>query len=245
MEPFAYEDSYKIEKTFWWFAGRRFFLKRIFERFLDKSENLLLLDAWCGSGGTLEFLRSFGTTIGIDLSTDALHFCKKNNLGNLLQGDINHLPIKSKRFDCVVALDLLEHLEDETVCLKEFHRILKPGGFLITFVPAYQFMWSYMDEIGHHFRRYSRHDLCEVLSRSGYTLKWLSSFNLFLFPFIFAARKIKALLGGHITANIPSDVKALPEFQNYCFTKLMFLEGAISEISPLPFGLSFICVSQK
>ena len=245
MESFAYEDAYKAQKTFWWFVGRRFFLKNIFDRFLDKEKKLLLLDAGCGTGGTLEFINQFGFSIGMDVSSQALHFCKKNHLNNLLQGDINHLPIKHERFDCVIALDLLEHLENETVCLREFHRVLKPGGYLITFVPAYQFMWSYMDEIGHHFRRYSRKNLCKVLSETGYNIKWLTSFNLFLFPLIYLTRKLKAIMGGNKTDRIISDVRPIPKPLNNLFTGLLFLEGTISKFFTLHVGLSIICVSQK
>lgn len=64
------------------------------------------------------------------------------------------IPFKDEEFDLVIALDILEHIEDDDRCLLESHRVLEKQGKLIVTVPALPSLWSIKDKLLHHYRRY-------------------------------------------------------------------------------------------
>lgn len=57
-------------------------------------------------------------------------------------------------FDSIVMLNVLEHIEDDKLALKNLHAMLKPGGRLLLIVPAHQWLYGSLDELAFHFRRY-------------------------------------------------------------------------------------------
>jgi 2-polyprenyl-3-methyl-5-hydroxy-6-metoxy-1,4-benzoquinol methylase len=74
-------------------------------------------------------------------------------------------------FDCVIATDVLEHIEDDRAAFAKLARLARPGGLILITVPAGQWLFGYHDEALGHFRRYSRKSLralagafCEVES---------------------------------------------------------------------------------
>jgi 2-polyprenyl-3-methyl-5-hydroxy-6-metoxy-1,4-benzoquinol methylase len=73
-------------------------------------------------------------------------------------------------FDSAVLINVLEHIEEDDKALAELYDLLKPGGHLILWVPAFALLFSDFDRsIGHH-RRYRRNDLAAQLARSGYKI---------------------------------------------------------------------------
>ena len=71
---------------------------------------------------------------------------------------------------CVTALDVLEHLEDDARAVREFHRVLQPGGIAVTTAPADMRLWSDWDETLLHFRRYDRSGLMALFDSSEWEL---------------------------------------------------------------------------
>jgi ubiquinone/menaquinone biosynthesis C-methylase UbiE len=97
-----------------------------------------VLDAGCGSGRLIpvvcEQIGAEGSLVEMDFASGMLEISrKKPHPGNVsfVQGDAHSLPLPDGDFDKVIALALLPHLDDKAAALKEFHRILKPGGLLI------------------------------------------------------------------------------------------------------------------
>ncbi len=98
-----------------------------------------VLDAACGEGyGSAHLARSAQTVIGVDISQEAIDHAKNCYRADNLEfrlADVCHLPFKDDEFDCVVSFETLEHLEDQSGLLKEFRRVLEPGGFLLISSP--------------------------------------------------------------------------------------------------------------
>lgn len=94
-----------------------------------------VLDIGCGYGFFLESLDESGyCTCGMDLSRAALKEAKKRTKANLAQACSTGIPFKASFFDAVTLFDVIEHVQNYDLALKEIHRVLKPGGyvFLIT-----------------------------------------------------------------------------------------------------------------
>ena len=77
-------------------------------------------------------------------------------------------------------MDVLEHVKDEEQALSKWSHFLKPDGFLLITVPAFQALWSYHDELLGHYRRYTRMPLEGLLKEcdfyplsTGYVFSWL------------------------------------------------------------------------
>ena len=82
-------------------------------------------------------LANFGDAEGVDVSTEALSFCKQRGLQSVRLGEAEKLPYPDQSFDLVTGLDVVEHLDDDLAGLREMRRVLKPGGRALLFVPAF------------------------------------------------------------------------------------------------------------
>ena len=77
----------------------------------------------------------------------------------LLTGTIADILDRPQRFDAVLYIDVLEHIEDDRGELERATRLLREGGYLIVLSPAHQWLFSPFDEAIGHFRRYDRRSL--------------------------------------------------------------------------------------
>lgn len=240
MEIAEYEKMYKFEEKYWWWVGKREVVKSILNRLNFNSTNIL--DTGCGTSFNLNYLKDYGKVIGLDFSKDALNFCKMRGNKNLIQANAEKLPLKEDAFNLITALDLLEHLDDNKT-LKEFYRVLKPNGYLIITIPAFEFLWSNHDEALHHKRRYNKGQLRDALESNGFIVEKISYWNFFLFLPIVIMRLIKKNI--HIKyQEITTDVKELPNIVNEFLTLLLKIESYLILHVNLPIGISLVCVGK-
>jgi hypothetical protein len=83
-------------------------------------------------------------------------------------GDINLIPDGS--VDFLYSLNVLEHIEDDEAMAKLWFKKIKPGGELLVYVPAFQFLFSSMDLKVGHFRRYTATSLSDRLLNAGFII---------------------------------------------------------------------------
>lgn len=82
------------------------------------------------------------------------------------------------RFDTIICLNVLEHVDDDLSSLVAIRRLLAPAGRLVLLVPALPALYGTIDRaLGHH-RRYTRAGLADLLRATGYTLAHIEYFNL-------------------------------------------------------------------
>ena len=97
-------------------------------------EGSLVLDAGCGEGATVEYLkdRCGLKPIGIDISELLLEEARrKKTSGSLVRADASRLPVRDSIFSAVFCECVLSLTPDPTMVLAEFFRTLNPGGFLV------------------------------------------------------------------------------------------------------------------
>jgi hypothetical protein len=79
-----------------------------------------------------------------------------------------HMPTDERAgHSCVVALNVLEHIEDDVRALRSAAGLLRPGGAVVLIVPAFPSAMSRFDRQIGHFRRYTRASLGDVLTAAG------------------------------------------------------------------------------
>lgn len=246
MNVDIYEQMYLTEKDNWWFKGRRELITEMVARACKPSwcGALKILDVGCGTGLNSKAFEEFGEIYGVDISKDALKFCRLRGNSTIIRANTGYLPIKNNSFDLLLALDLLEHVEDDIGAIKEFFRILKPNGTLILTVPAFMFLWSDHDIALHHKRRYNKDSLVKVLKSSGYSIERLTCWNFFLFPMVAFIRLFSR--GGK---DEESGRYRLPDLSNIGNTILLWVlrveKAAISRGYNFPIGVSIICICRK
>ena len=73
---------------------------------------------------------------------------------------------------------MLEHIEADEMAMTRVHDALTPGGLFLVTVPQYPSMWSRLDELVHHKRRYTRPELTRKLAAAGFDAGLRGSFRV-------------------------------------------------------------------
>ena len=120
---------------------RRWFIKRNLEKAIRREfrPGSSLLHAGCGSGQVDTKLQGEMKITALDISKGALSLYSRNNKNAkaFVHGNIFEMPFQDEEFDGIYNLGVMEHFTDEEIhrILREFHRILKPGGKIVLFWP--------------------------------------------------------------------------------------------------------------
>jgi SAM-dependent methyltransferase len=236
-----YDVESEVENFHWWFVVRRKLLKSILSS-INIQKNTITLDIGCGTGSNLKALVSAGLdVIGLDQSLYALTLVKEKGDYSLITGDINRLPLKTKSIGLIIAMDILEHLDDDSSGIIESFRVLSDGGILIVTVPAFKFLWGIQDIVTGHKRRYSRREIMNKLKAAGFDILKSSYFNFFLFFPILIARRIIQLLGLKIRSENEVNSPSL----NFIFKAVFSLEPYLLKYFSFPIGVSILCIARK
>lgn len=132
-------------------------------------------------------LRGKVLEVGAGIGTVARRFSNENNQWTSLEPDEEQLRLfserglpprtelfsgtvldlgKSPRWDQVLYIDVLEHIENDTQEIAHVASLVRPGGYLIILVPAHKWLFSPFDRAVGHFRRYSRRSLAKAIPSS-------------------------------------------------------------------------------
>lgn len=164
MNIVEYERMAHYEKEYWWHIGRLEIIKS-YLGIATKSlpvKKTKILNIGCGTGGTIDTLEQYGKVTNVDVSDEAIKFMKQHGYKNIKKVSGIKLPYAANTFDIVGAFDVLEHIKSHEAALKEWRRVLKPGGAIVLTVPAYKWLWSAHDTSLHHFRRYTTTQLADM-----------------------------------------------------------------------------------
>lgn len=243
MKKEEYAKMFQQEQTHWFFAAKRNFVKAFLHK-VPIENDPLILDAGCGTGANHLFMQNYGRVVSVDLSHDALAFCRQRSLRHMVQGDLNFMSFRSGVFGMVAALDVLYHIwvVDDRALLKEFHRVLKPGGKLLITDSAFPFLISRHDKAVMARERYTLPGLTRKLKEAGFTVRKASYMFAGTFP-LFAVVRLwqKYFHAGEEESN----VFPLPAFINRYLLKLMSCEASLLRRARLPFGSSLIILAEK
>ena len=246
MERAEYEVMAAVEDRHWWYGGMRAISGALLERAFGDRRDLRILDAGCGTGGNLRFLARYGQVFGIDLAREAVAPGAQHLPGVLVQGSVLDLPYATGSFDLVTSFDVLYHraVADERVALREAARVLRPGGYLLIRLPAYEFLHSKHDRAVHTARRYTAQRMLGLLRECGFVPQQTSYVNALLFPIPLAQRLIERVLP---VVEQPDSDLALPAAAiNEALRWPMAAEaGWLAHGGSFPFGLSVICLAQR
>ncbi len=220
--------------------GRRRVIDRLLNKYFSR-KNLEILDWGCGPGGNFPMLEEFGNVIGVDASAESIRSCREKGFTNVVHVDTLDDFQTDRKFDLITNYDVLEHMSDDEKYLEDLKKYLVPSGFVMVTVPAYQFLWSELDDVLGHVRRYSRKELEEKFQKAGFKILKSSYFISFLALPIIVFRYLGKLTGRTKTPKFT--YVEFPKPINWFFKKLVFLEGWFLQYFNLPFGTSIILLA--
>jgi len=226
-----------------WFKAKKQLIFNVLNTVKNNSRNKSaqnnILNIGAGTGDDLAIIKQFGNIYAIDVNQKALDLIPPDLVFEKKIDNACSLSYEDNFFDRIVAFDVLEHIENDNQAVKEILRTLKPGGFFIFTVPAFNFLYSEHDRHLEHYRRYNKPMLRKLFTdfkqiRLGY---W----NFLLFPGAAAQRLINKnkIYNTALQANPASKINTL------LYNILNFETWLVTHRVPLPYGLSLFGIYQK
>tara|TARA_B100000941_G_scaffold198942_1_gene144354 strand:- start:13 stop:696 length:684 start_codon:yes stop_codon:yes gene_type:complete len=163
---------------------------------IDKTENIL--DFGAGYGLITEKFKKKGYKISaVEINKTALEKLNDKNIDSY-----NLIEKVPKSINCIISLNVLEHIEDDDKYIKKFYNHLPQDGKLILYLPTSNLIWTELDDMVNHKRRYSKSGVVELLNSNSFEIEkiffvdfigWIVLFFLKMFrvKLDFDKRKIK------------------------------------------------------
>ncbi|MDP4199437.1 MAG: class I SAM-dependent methyltransferase [Bacteroidota bacterium] len=249
MQIAEYDALERVEREHWFYKGKRLLVRWWIERAAHLDAGDRILDAGAGTG---ELVRELGgmyehkgiSVIGIEYSAEGRRLARERKGTDLLEGSILDLPLRDESCAVTIALDVLEHVEEDARAFAEMLRITKPGGLLIINVPAFMSLWSDWDVSLGHFRRYTKRKFRDrvqaQLRPAPYEVVYLDYINVFAFPAIWLYRKVARLV--RLTSRAEDKI---PSPRVNALMMKLFVEPSKALWFHPPFGVSLFIVLRK
>ena len=137
-----------------------------------------------------------------------------------------------EKFDSILGLNVLEHVENDEFALHQLYRMLKDEGTLVLLVPCHKFLYNVLDSKAGHFRRYTKKELEYKISKTPFTVQRIFYFNML------------GVVGWYLNGGLARS----PQINGTAyriFDILVPLSGYIEKLIGRRFGLSIICYLKK
>jgi len=245
MEQEANRQFVELERTHFWFVGRRTIFFHLLDRRLAGRTDANVLDVGCGAGGMLEGLSRYGEVTGIDMQPELVEICHERGFERVQVGSAYALPSADATVDLVTMFDTIEHIAEDVRALREARRVLAPGALLFISTPAYQFLYANNDRVAHHERRYTAGELRRKLTEAGLEPVQMTYFNTLLFPAILPAVLLKKLRERFTDPGEQTNLShTMHPLLNRVLATTMGVERHFLARRSFPFGHSLIAIAR-
>jgi 2-polyprenyl-3-methyl-5-hydroxy-6-metoxy-1,4-benzoquinol methylase len=229
----------------WWRARARLTLALLGR--LGVRPPARVLDAGCGWGVTLEFLERRGyRAVGLDISRRTLEHLERPGR-ELAEADLTRpLPPGLEPHDCALALDVLEHLDDDRAAVARLGQLVHPGGVVVVSVPALPELFTEFDAIQGHRRRYRPETLRAAFAETGLILEQIFWWGAWMVPMLKWQRNRPRARAGEASSRIYRRYLRLPPWPlPWCLNLAFALEQGRAIGGKQNTGTSLFAVARR
>lgn len=207
----------------------------------------VVLDAGCGTGHlTIDLLKEGYEVTAIDSSPELIHLLRETvksenlRLPSFISDICNPHGLTEKKFDTIVCLDVIEHIEPDERVLNNFRDLLKNEGTLILSVPAVKKLYGERDKTVGHYRRYDKKDITDKVHKAGFEISDIHFWNFIgVIPYFVSEKLFHKPLNEGIRYNDSGKCsKLINKVLNYWFSCIE------NRVRP-PIGLTLIVICTK
>lgn len=187
-----FKELAQSEECNFWFLARNNLIIWALHKYSPGLKSFL--EVGCGTGFvTLAISKHFpdASLSGSEYLEEGLVYARKRvPKAKFTQMDARYIPYESQ-FDAIGAFDVLEHIEEDAVVMRQIYKALKPGGMVFITVPQHRWLWSAVDEYACHIRRYVGNELSQKVCSAGFEIVRSTSFVSTLLPAMYLSRLLK------------------------------------------------------
>ena len=247
MNPAEFANIAEAENDFWWYRGMRHIMFGLLDPVASQREFGRVLEAGCGTGHFAQALarRYHWPMFPLDLGWEGIEYGKGLGLNNLSQGDIQALPYRDAAFDAVISMDVIVHmpLGDEQKPMREFHRVLAPGGFLALRASALDILRSHHSQFAMERQRFTRRRLIQLAESTGFHVLRCTYANALLLPVaLLKFRVVEPLFGGEPESGVKP---VAPWLDKLLYGPLKAESKLLPAGVNLPLGQSLILLAER
>ncbi len=232
-------DSHPIDM-----ASRSYAIQQISDAVTESRQ--VLMEIGCSSGFLIkEIVSRFPNlvVIGADVVKAPLQrLAKTLPTLPLIRFDLLQNPLPNSCINFLIMLNVLEHIEDDLLALKNAYYLLKPGGSLIIEVPAGPCLYDSYDKQLYHFRRYTAVELQDKLNSVGFIVTRKSHLGFFIYP-AFALVKIINKIGFKSNSSVETQVSRTSNSK--LLSIIMNAESRLSKFFSYPFGVRVLITAKR
>jgi len=176
LTPLYYQRLYDIEQAHGWSRSMRELAGVLLDPIARTRRRWRILDVGCGTGAMLDWLQRFpgAEIVGLDVSSDALGFCRTRGHRALVEGSALDLPFPDGSFDLIICTDVLQHLPNppgDRAALREAHRVLDDGGYIYVRTNSRFGIGSPTGAERENYRRYGLSELRASFEEAGFVVQ--------------------------------------------------------------------------
>jgi 2-polyprenyl-3-methyl-5-hydroxy-6-metoxy-1,4-benzoquinol methylase len=241
METAHLQELIELENSYWWHVAKQRVVTNVLQGVAAPGARII--EGGIGGGGNLLHWRDMGYRVaGLDLMTESILHAKSKGLNDVHQHDLqDEWPLEKGSARAVVLLDVLEHLPDPVLALRNAANTLSAAGQVIFTVPAYPSLYSDWDQRLGHYRRYTMGMIQQQATEAGLYMKTVRHWNAFSLPAALAMRKYRKWK----KLDAPAEFPRVQPWLNKTLLGLAKVEQIVATRFGLPCGLSLVGVLQK
>jgi 2-polyprenyl-3-methyl-5-hydroxy-6-metoxy-1,4-benzoquinol methylase len=239
MDP-AYARRYReLYERHWWWRAREALVLGELSRLRPPSGWKRALDVGCGDGLLFDRLGAYAAHVEGVEPDEALVSPERAGEGRIHVRPFDATFRPDARYDLMLFLDVLEHMEDAGAAVVHAATLLEPGGVALVTVPAFRHLWTTHDDLNRHVTRYTRSELVTLLS-SAFAVEKARYF----FRWVHPAKVVQRAVEG-VRRPDPSSPTIPPAPLNGVMYAMSRVEEAVLGWARIPVGSSLLAVARR
>jgi len=238
------DNLYKAEEQHFWFIARKEFIYQQMKYNINLTSKIIEIGA--GTGNVSRYLIKNGyknVSVG-EMHLNGLKYAKNYGINNCYQFNLLEIPFQNE-FDNVCMFDVLEHIKDDELALKNIHKSLVKKGNIILTVPSHMWLWNRDDAIAGHKIRYTKKTLIKKLESNGFEIVVARYFFISITPLLF----LRKIFNKDNKSTVEEDEFEIDISMNPLLNSILLniskIENKINRFLPNLFGGSLFIIARR